>query len=223
MNKPILSLLAVCAALMLAPASLLAQDGNYVEGVHYNKIPQPEGTVRVDGVLVEEAFSYLCSHCNTFEPYLSSWKAKLPEGVQFKRLPVEFGRGIWGLYAKAYLTAAVLGIEDEGHMPMMDALWKERRQMRTLNELAEFYTQFGVEKDRFLATANSFAVDMSMKREQQKVRDYGIQGTPSVVVNGKYLVSAGGQVRSFQMLLDIVDHLVAAELEEEAKRQAAAG
>lgn len=198
--------------LLTFSGAVLAQDGPYREGVHYEVIPQATGHQSDGAVEVTEAFSYLCNHCMTFEPYLESWKERMPEGVTFRRIPVEFGRAIWGLYARAYITASVLGIGDESHMAMMDALWKDRRQMRNMDELAEFYTRFGVEKDRFLATAESFAVNMRMKREQQQVREFGVNGTPSVIVNGKYRVSPGGANNSFEGLLEVVDHLVAREL-----------
>lgn len=207
-------------ALMIAAPVAWAQDGQFVEGVHFTRIPQPEGAAMGDTVVVEEAFSYLCSHCNTMEPYIQAWKTRLPEGVEFKRIPVEFGRAIWGLYARAYITSDVLGVVEEAHPAMMDMLWNQRRQLRTMDELADFYSQFGVDQERFMATADSFAVDMRMKREQQLVQQYGIQGTPSMVVNGKYLVSAGGQISTFDMLLDVVDQLVASELAAQSARQA---
>lgn len=192
--------------------AVMAQDGPYREGVHYEVIPQAASFQPGDTVEVAEAFSYLCNHCNTFEPYIESWKERLPEGVTFRRLPVEFGRAIWGLYARAYITADVLGIAEQSHPALMEAIWTRRQQFRSMDELAEFHSGFGVGKDRFLATANSFAVDMRMKREQQQVRDFGITGTPSVVVNGKYRVSPGGAINTFDGLLAVVDHLVAQEL-----------
>ena len=87
--------------------------------------------------------------------------------------------------------------------------------MRSMDELATFYTQFGVTKDEFLATAQSFAVDAQMRREQMDVRNFGITGTPSMVVKGltaDYRVSSSQQVSSFEAMLDVVDFIVAAEL-----------
>jgi hypothetical protein len=54
------------------------------------------------------------------------------------------------------------------------------------------------------------------------VRDFGITGTPSVVVNGKYRVSPGGAINTFDGLLAVVDHLVAQELAAAAGVPAAA-
>jgi len=200
-------------ALLVTSGAALAQNtvGQYQEGVHFHKIDPPLNGQAADGVRVTEVFSYLCNHCATFEPYMQAWKGRKPEGVELTRIPVEFGRAIWGLYARAYVTASVLGVADETHVAMMDALWKDRRQMRSMEEIADFYADQGVDRDKFLATSKSFAVDMRMKNEQKMVREAGVSGTPAMLVNGKYRVSAGGPVGSFDMMLDVVDALVASE------------
>ena len=197
------------ASLML----ILASPGYtqvFTDGVHYHTLDQA-ARPPAETVTVTEVFSYLCNHCKTFEPYIQNWLGKIPEGVTFERLPVEFGRATGGLYARAYVTASVLGIADEAHSAMMDAIWTEGRQMRSMEQLAEFYSQFGVEAERFVATAQSFAVDMRMRREQQQAREFGVSGTPSMIVNDKYRISAGGAVSGFDQMLAIVDYLVARE------------
>lgn len=198
-------------ALVLVSTTAWAQT--FTEGVHYTTLENPIPT-DADSVEVTEAFSYLCNHCKTFEPYMQAWLARLPEGVSFTRIPVEFGRAAWGLYARGYVAASVLGIEEESHVPMMDAIWVKRRQMRNLEELADFYAQYGVEKEQFLATAQSFAVDMRIRKEQQIVREAGVNGTPTLLVAGKYRINAGGANSSFDAMLAVVDHLVAKELAE---------
>ena len=115
-------LMLMLAALTFSGA-VVAQDtaGRFQEGVHYFEIDPPLNGQMVDGVRVTEVFSYLCNHCATFEPYMQAWKNRKPEGVELTRIPVEFGRAIWGLYARAYVTADLLGVAEEGHVPMMDA------------------------------------------------------------------------------------------------------
>ena len=180
--------LLLASLLLLASTVAFAQDELFQEGVHYFEIDQP--AVQRDVVEVTEAFSYLCSHCNTFEPYMQSWKQRLPENVVLKRIPVGFGRRAWELYSRGYVTASMMGIEEESHVPMMDSIWKERKQMRSLEDLADFYSQFGVERDVFIATAQSFNVDTQLRREQRLIQTYGVNGTPTLVVNGRYRVSS---------------------------------
>jgi thiol:disulfide interchange protein DsbA len=182
----------------------------YQKDLHYFLI---EGAPATTGGPMElvEAFSYLCSHCNTFEPYISAWKKRKPEYVEFRRIPVVFGRGSWELYARGYVTAEMMNVGEAAHVAMMDRLWKEKSTMRSMEELAEFYSQFGVDKEKFLATSGSFAVEARLKRDQQKIQSFGITGTPSLVLNGKYRIAGNAAVPSFEVMLDVVDFLIAAE------------
>ena len=57
----------------------------------------------------------------------------------------------------------------------------------------------------------SFAVDGKLRKDQQLVRAYGITGTPSLVVNGKYRITGNAALPSFDAMLDVVDYLVEIE------------
>jgi thiol:disulfide interchange protein DsbA len=205
--------LALTLALLSLAFSAQAQGTKpvpYQEGLHYFLIDGAPAASSGPMELVE-AFSYLCSHCNTFEPYIGAWKKRKPEGVEFRRIPVVFGRGSWELYARGYVTAEMMNVGEEAHNAMMDRLWKEKNMMRSMEELAEFYSQFGVDKEKFLATSGSFAVEARLKKDQQKVQSYGITGTPSLVLNGKYRIAGSAAVPSFDVMLDVVDFLIEAE------------
>ena len=211
MNKKFAHLVLVLAAACLMSTPLQAQGGSsaaYQEGLHYFLIEDgphaPEGTMEL-----VEIFSYLCTHCNTFEPYINSWAARNAETVKFTRIPVVFGRKAWEIYARAYVTSRLMGLGDDVHSAMMDRLWKEKNVMRTMDELAGFYSNYGVEADAFLATSKSFAVDARMRKEQSLVQTFGIRATPTLVLNGKYRISANQAVSSFDVMLDVVDYLVA--------------
>ena len=208
-NKTILAL-GLLFGLLAVSQSALAQQGQYQEGVHYFKIEQPPGPAS-ETVEVTEVFSYACSHCNTFEPYMQNWEKAKPEYVKFNRLPVSFGRRAWELMARGYMTAEAMGIANESHMPMMDAIWKENKQFRSLDDLADFYTQFGVSKETFIATFNSFAVDSQMRKGQRDIGLFGVAGTPSLVVDRKYRVGSNQAVPGFDAMLAVVNYLVELE------------
>jgi len=223
MNKKMMGTWMLAATFLLAMSgSILAQTPatpKYKEGVHYTAIenaPVHSG----DKVEVVEAFSYLCSHCATFEPYISNWLKHKPENVNFKRIPVVFGRSSWELYAQAYVTAELMGVADAAHGAMMEKLWKEKEMMRTLDELGQFYANFGVDPEKFVATSKSFAVNAQLRKEQREVQSAGVKGTPSMIVNGKYLVSSNEAIGSYDALLDVIDYLVS--LEAAAQNTAAA-
>jgi len=206
----------IALSLLLGSQAVIAQQGKYQEGVHYFKINQAEGASVSDAVEVTELFSYGCSHCNTFEPYMQSWNSSKPEYVKLNRIPVSFGRAAWELMARGYVTAEMMGIAEQSHMPMMDAIWKERRQFRSLDDLADFYSGFDVEKDSYIAHFKSFAADSQVRKGQRDVKLFGITGTPTLVVNRKYRVQSNKDVPGFETMLSVVDYLVELEHAEKA-------
>ena len=214
MKTNLIRLVAAVGAMSMAFAGSVAAQGSepvpYQEGLHYFEIEQAPVS-NSDSVEVVELFSYLCTHCNTFEPYVNSWVKRAPDYVDFRRLPVVFGRQSWEMYARGFITAELMNLPEEAHMAMMDRLWKEKKILRSLDEIAEFYTEFGADKAKFLSTAQSFAVDGRLRKDQSLVRAYGITGTPSLVVNGRYRVAGNAAVPSFEAMLDVVDFLVEQE------------
>lgn len=212
-NLVVLKVVAFCLVSLVFVSTTQAQGSDpvkYQEGLHYAMIegaPVKTG----DTILLEEAFSYLCTHCNTFDPYVESWKKRKPDYVQFRRIPVGFGRASWELYSRGYVTAKMMNVPEEAHVALMDRIWKEKNIIRSLDELATFYSQFGLDKEKFLSTSRSFAVDGKLRKDQALVQTYGIRGTPSLVLNGKYRISGNAAVASYEAMFDVVDYLIAQE------------
>lgn len=206
-------------SLLLGSQVVTAQQDKYQEGVHYFRIDQTAGETVSDTVEVTELFSYACSHCNTFEPYMQNWKKSKPEYIKLNRIPVAFGRRAWELMARGYMAAEMMGIAEKSHVPMMDAIWKERKQFRNLDELADFYAGFGVEKEAYIAHFKSFAADSQMRKGQRDVQLFGVRGTPTLVVNREFRIESNENVPGFEIMLDVVNFL--AEREQAANTVAA--
>lgn len=180
------------------------QSDKFKEGTHYFKIKQAPPIRSDNSVEVTVIFSYLCSHCNVLDHYIENWVKKKPANVKMNRMHVDFGGGS-ALMARGYIAAEMMGIADQSHSSMMDAIWKHRRRFRNPNQLADFYANFGLKKDRFLANFNSFALDSQLRRNMHDVKIFGVTGTPCIVVNRKYLV------QNTPSVLDVVDFLIAKE------------
>jgi len=200
-------------ALML-PLSGQAAEA-FIEGKHYVRLDTPVRTADVSKVEVVEMFGYPCPHCNSFEPSLESWEKKKADDVDFKRVPVVFGRS-WEPMARAYYTSELLKTLDKTHKATFNAVHVEKRRFRNQDDLSEFYGTLGVDTGKFNKYFNSFAVESKLRQGDSKVRGYGVDGVPTMVVNGKYRVTghmAGGQHK----MLDVVNFLV--EKERTAKAQ----
>jgi thiol:disulfide interchange protein DsbA len=94
--------------------------------------------------------------------------------------------------------------------------------MRSIEDLATFYAQHGVDRAKFLAASGSFEVESKLARARDIVRADGIDGTPSIVVNGKYRAT-GASAGGYEQLIELVKWLVEKEHAAKAGSAAKAG
>jgi len=186
-----------------------AANTDWKEGQHYIVLskPVPPASGKVE---VVEVFSYACPHCAHFQPYVDQLKAALPKQVQVSYMPVVFNPS-WEPLARAFYTAQSLGVLDKTHQALFDALHRDHKPLRTLEDLAGFYAGFGVNPESFLSTAKSFVVEGNLTQGRERALAYEIESTPTLIVNGKYRLdssSAGGQAEA----IALAQWLVAKEL-----------
>ncbi len=206
---------------LLLSAPLVLAAGSYKEGVEYQALAVPQPTNDPGRIEVLELFWYGCPHCYHLEPEISDWLKHKPDDVVFVRMPAVLGPS-WELHARAFYTAELLGVIDKIHGPLFERLHKERKPVRNTGDLKELFKAQGVSEADFDKTYNSFAVITKTNRAKQVRELYGLTGVPTLVVNGKYRVTAklaGGN----KQMLQVVDFLVDQERPgADSKPQAAA-
>jgi thiol:disulfide interchange protein DsbA len=186
-------------------------------GADYVVIDPAVPTSTGDKVEVVEVFSYACPHCAHFQPYADELKSKLPPGAQFVLVPAVFNAS-WEPFARAFYTAQTLGLVDKSHQALFDAIHRDHLPLGTLEALASFYAPYGTTSSNFLSSANSFVIDAKLSHGNDLVRSYGVEATPTLVVNGKYRVSANPQRGiGFGEMVQIALHLAQQEASAAAK------
>jgi len=201
------------AALLFAALPLGAAE--YVAGKHYEVLDPPVRTANPAKIEVTELFWYGCGHCFIFEPLLDKWQRQLAADVVLARSPA-----IWHptmeLHARAYYTAKALGVLDKVHQALFDAMNVQQNKLAGEDAIAEIFVANGVDEQEFRKTFNSFGVASAVRQADARQRSYHSAGTPELVIEGKYRVTArtaGGH----QGMLDVADHLIALERERRAK------
>lgn len=184
-----------------------AQEG---ASAPYKNIVPPQPTSTGNKIEVVEIFSYGCSHCHRFEATLERWLKSKPDNVEFVRLPAIFSPQL-AIYARAYYAAEALGAIDKVHKPLFDAIHMEKRKLATEDEIAEVFVANGVKKEDFHKAFRSFSVESKVRRAQELGKRYGVEATPSMVVNGKYITNPGMANIGFDGMVKTVDQLVAKE------------
>ena len=222
-------LLGVAALLMGAvlEVAAAADAAKWVEGRHYTvlRIPQPS-QVPAGKVEVTEVFSYGCPACFQFQGMVEKIKAGLPANAQLTYLHASWNPSeSWPLFQRAFLTAQALGVADKNHGAMFNAIWdpngplavvdmqtqRIKSRQPTIEDVARFYAaRGGVTAEQFVQAAKSFAVETRMKQSDALVKAYLVEGTPTLLVAGKYRIN-NGMLSTAADYIDLLGYLVRKE------------
>lgn len=205
--------LTLFAGLLLATACTAQSGANtpapYTEGDQYVTLPAPYQRYSNEGkVEVAEVFSYGCFHCAEFARIAEKLKESLPPGVKFELVPAPFSDE-WLPFARAYYAADKLGVVDRTHLELFNEKFVKHYPMNSLDDLADFYAREGVNRAEFMRLANSPEATAKLKADLDLMRKWGVDGTPNIVVDGKYRVT---QVKSLDELSEVAQWLVKREL-----------
>ncbi len=203
--------LAAATLLMLSVAAGAAAQP--VAGKDYRLIDPPQPTDSGKKVEVIEFFWYGCPHCNALQPSLSAWLKRKPADVEFKRIPAIF-QDSWVPLSKAYYALEAMGLVEKLHHEVFAAIHTKNIRLQDPKVLFDWVASKGVDKNKFIATYNSFAVQSRTQRSIDMTRSYDIQGTPALVVDGKYqtapsLMLKADRTIDYDRFFQVLDQLIA--------------
>jgi thiol:disulfide interchange protein DsbA len=205
--------LILIAGLLSVSIAFAADDAKpaWEAGKSYQLIDPPQPTTTGNKIEVLEVFSYACPHCAHFQLYADQLKAKLPKNAEFVLLPADF-QPRWVAFARSFYVAKSLGLVDKTHQALFDAIYRDNGTLNSLDDIAGFYAAHGANKDSFLSTAQSFVVDGQLANGHDREVKYGIDSTPTLIINGKYRITANAEQKiGFDEMVSIAQFLVAQE------------
>ena len=213
--------------LLLGAPLVNAQPEQFTEGKHYFEIKPAQRPPDAPAGVVEvtEVFSYGCVYCNRAIPLMEKIKKNLPANARMGYLPASFNASeSWPMFQRVFYTLVALGQIEKLNNTVYSGVWTSKelsvvaddgrslkKPQPTLEDAAKFLEKkAGIKPEQFLATAKSFSVEANCRRADQLVKAYRIEGTPSLVVNGRYRVNMQS-VKSEPDLIELVNWLVAKE------------
>ncbi|MBU9845242.1 thiol:disulfide interchange protein DsbA [Rahnella ecdela] len=143
---------------------------------------------------VLEFFSFYCPHCYQFEQVWhvsDNIRKNLPKDVKYTKYHVEFLGPLGKQLTQAWAVAIALGVEDKVSPLMFDAVQKQQ-SVQNADDIRKVFIQAGVKGEDYDAALNSFVVKSLVVQQEKAAADLGLQGVPSVFVNGKYMVKNDG-------------------------------
>jgi len=181
------------------------------EGVNYKLIqPAVPPSSPPGKVEVVEVFWYACGHCYLLEPKLETWArtGKAPY-VDFVRQPATWNETL-KTHARLFYTAELLGKLPQLHADIFREVNLKGNRLDNPQAIEAFFVSRGVPKADFQRAFSSFAVESKLRRADDLNRRYRITGTPTVIVNGKYMTDVG-MTGSEDKLFEVVNALAARE------------
>jgi len=175
-------------ALLALARRAAAQEVRARQNIEYRLIPvQPVETG--ERIEVIDFFWYGCPYCNDLQPTLEEWLKRKPDDVALRRVPAIL-RDSWAPHARIYYALELLGEVERLHLKVYEGYHVEQLHMSKPEVMEQWAAKHGIERQRWLDAYFSPETDVRIARAFQATKRYDVQGTPSLVVDGRYLTSS---------------------------------
>ena len=178
-------------------APVLAQG----RGDDYREIAQ-QPIETGDKIEVIDFFFYGCQYCNELLPRLERWRRSKPADVVYRHIPV-VRHDSWVPLAKTYYTLDAMGEVERLHTAVFHSYHVEDLYMSQEKVISEWAAKQGLDREKFMAIYRSDETRQKVERARKQTIEYDIQGTPSLVVDGR-LLTDGASPKT----IDILDRLI---------------
>lgn len=163
-----------------------------VEGEDYVVLSNPLPQLEKDKIEVAEFFGYSCVHCYKLEPVLQKHSKAWSKDTYLRPIHVVWQPEMMGL---ARISAAVnsSGLKYQANMPIFTAVYEQKIPLNdpaVFRKWADKQTTFDSKK--LLAAYDSFANPTQAEQMGKLTEQFNIDGTPTIIVGGKYKMSFKG-------------------------------
>ncbi len=190
--------LLVAAALLLSGTAFSAAQ----LGKDYTLL-NPAQPVSGKKIEVLEFFFYECGHCFHLHPLLADWEKTIPGDVELTLVPTIFRDSTEPL-ARTYYALESIGKIKQLDDVIYQAIHVKQASLYDLDSITALVASNGVDKVKFVSAYNSFTVNSKVVRAKQMIRSYGIDGTPTLVVAGKYKITGLQPADAIRVLNEVI-------------------
>ena len=198
MNKLVKGMMFVAALLIGGTTFAAAQMGKDYKLLNP---PQPTDSKKIE---VLEFFFYGCSHCFNLHKPLTAWEKSKPKDVVLTFVPTIF-RDSMEPMARTMYSLESMGQFDQLHDALYNAWNVDKIELFDEASIGDFVAKHGVDRTKFTDAYNSFSMQSRVARAKQMVRSYRVNGTPTLVVAGKYVITGLQPDDTVRVLEEVID------------------
>ena len=180
-------------------------------GRDYIELNPPQPVRVADGIIeVREFFNYSCPHCFRLQGHLAKWQTdNTADDIELVHQPLIFAR-YNGHFARVYFTLEALKLDKTLHSKVYTSIHVDRQLLNSKGRFIDWLEEQGADSAKAEKIYDSFSVNTRTARAETMAGDYGIQSTPQLAINGKYVVnpSVSG---SYEKMMETLTQLIERE------------
>lgn len=206
--KSIKRIFAVWVLLLTLPllvSQAIAAPEN-AERPEYTVLQQTQPTHSGNKIEVLEFFFYGCSHCYNLQPAIMAMEKDMPKDVALVFVPTIFADSMEPM-ARTFYALEALGELNRVHNELFNAWHVQMIDLRDEEKIANYLAQFKIDRRKFSDAYHAFSTQSKVARSKQLVASYGVRGTPTMTVDGKYLVTGWGSKETMRIVNSLIQKI----------------
>lgn len=168
-------------------------------GTDYLSVNPPQPTASKTKIEVLEFFYYPCSHCYKLDLFLGAWEKTMPKDIQFIYESAVFGDGMEPIALTFYALDSI-NQRKRLHDALFKAIHIDNMDLNDEAALTNFVVKQGVDRKIFSAAYNAPATKTKVMRSKKMSVDYNLRGTPTLIVDGRYMIYGLTPEKTLEML-----------------------
>lgn len=190
------------------------------EGVDYEVLPKTMPQLQQDKVEVLEFFSYTCPHCKNLDPIILKKAKSFASDTYFRTEHV-----VWDPKSQLNLARLTAAVNDAGEKynanpAIFKAIFDDKVNFAdSATSVQWLSSQTSFDSKKVLDAYNSFSNQAKANQMADYTAEYEVEGTPTVIVGGKYKVKFD---KGFEAGMTTIDDLIAKVRKERGMSAAAA-
>src|SRR5262245_19301429 len=176
------------------------------QNIEYRLIDPPQPVETGARIEVVDFFWYGCPHCNELQPALEDWLKRKPPDVALRRIPALL-RDSWVPHARIFYTLELLKEVERLHVKVYHSYHVEELHMAKPDVMEQWAVKNGIDRRKWVDAYFSPEVDGSLARAKRATQAYTVEGTPTLVVDGRYLTS-GKLAGSVKGMIPVLEDMI---------------
>ncbi|HBR2043245.1 TPA: DsbA family protein [Klebsiella pneumoniae] len=169
---------------------VLAGSVGAKEYTTYSVLDRPVASAVHDNETVVQFFSFYCPPCYAFSQKFNIDKAirdNLPAGGKMVKYHAGFLGELGEELTRAWSVAIISGLEEKIEPLLFEAIMISRT-LKTTEDIRAVFEEAGMPAEEYDRMLTSQKVKDMTEKQKRLFKEYGVNGTPSVYINGKYYI-----------------------------------